>query len=359
MVLWTSPKGYGGSPVVADGCVYLLDLGYLYCVNVSDGQQVWNQSIPSGIPDSSPAVYKGYVYTPLSAYNASTGEQVLDYPDFQGYTSPIVADGIIYFGSAFGSFYALNATTGSKLWRYLTEETSSPAVAYGRVYFESWDGNIYALDALTGTKVWNYTLNEPSRYMDSSPAVVDERVFVGGRDGIYCLNALTGDKIWNHPTPGASSISSPAVANGYVYLGSIDGNVYALNASMGTQIWNATGGGSSSPAVAGGAVYSGDSVKIVAFNASIGTEIWNYSFPPVEYYMLSSPAIADGVVYAGDGLSLYAFGTPAPTPTPSQQAPLSDLQLIVIAVVAVTLILTSFFLVYKIRRRGPKNPPPV
>jgi hypothetical protein len=94
------------------------------------------------------------------------------------------------------------------------------------------------------------------------------------------------------------------------------GGVYALNASTGAQIWKATGGSHSSPAVAGGVVYIGDSIQIVAFNASTGTKIWNYTFPPSEYYGISSPAIADGVVYAGNGLALYAFGTPIVTPSP-------------------------------------------
>ena len=32
--------------------------------------------------------------------------------------------------------------------------------------------------------------------------------------------------------------SSPAVANGVVYVGSSDGNLYALNASTGARLWN-------------------------------------------------------------------------------------------------------------------------
>jgi len=49
--------------------------------------------------------------------------------------------------------------------------------------------------------------------------------------------------------------SSPAVANGVVYVGSQDGNVYALNASTGARLWGFTTGGSvffSSPGVANG-----------------------------------------------------------------------------------------------------------
>ena len=53
--------------------------------------------------------------------------------------------------------------------------------------------------------------------------------------------------------------SSPAVANGVVYVGSDDDNVYALNASTGAKLWSYTTGGyvDSSPAVANGVVYVG------------------------------------------------------------------------------------------------------
>ena len=57
--------------------------------------------------------------------------------------------------------------------------------------------------------------------------------------------------------PGA--VSSPAVANGVVYVGSADHNVYALNAGTGAKLWSYTAGGvsDSSPAVANGVVYVG------------------------------------------------------------------------------------------------------
>jgi outer membrane protein assembly factor BamB len=356
VVLWTAPKGYGGSPVVADGYVYILDLGNLYCINGSNGHQVWNQSLPSGLPDSSPAVYGGNVYTPLTAYNAYTGEIVLNYTDYQGYTSPTVAEGIIYFGSVFrNGVFALDAATGSKIWHYTTGEvTSSPAVAHGRVYFASHDGNVYALDALTGAKIWNYKVS--GFLTQSSPAVVGGRVYIGSSGNAYCFDALTGAKIWNYPLSGVA-YSSPAVANGYVYLGSMGGNIYALNASTGAQIWNATGGSSSSPAVAGGVVYIGDSISIRAVNASTGAKLWNYTFPETEYYMASSPAIVDGVVYAGNGHALYAFGAPTATPSPlPSQEPFPTIWVAAAAFVVI-MISAGLFFAYKIRRKGAKSSP--
>jgi eukaryotic-like serine/threonine-protein kinase len=44
---------------------------------------------------------------------------------------------------------------------------------------------------------------------------------------VYALNAKTGAKLWSYAT-GSPVNSSPAVANGVVYVGSEDGNVYAF-----------------------------------------------------------------------------------------------------------------------------------
>ncbi|HYC19963.1 MAG TPA: PQQ-binding-like beta-propeller repeat protein [Candidatus Bathyarchaeia archaeon] len=76
-----------------------------------------------------------------------------------------------------------------------------------------------------GQLKWNYTTGG---YVDSSPAVANGVVYMGSLDNnTYALNAYTGAKLWNYTT-GGHVWSSPAVVNGVVYVGSNDGNVYAI-----------------------------------------------------------------------------------------------------------------------------------
>jgi outer membrane protein assembly factor BamB len=172
-------------------------------------------------------------------------------------SSPTVVDGVIYVGCGDNNVYALNATTGRKVWNYTTGncvQWSSPAVVGGVVYVGSTDNNVYALNATMGTKVWDFTTGGA---VWSSPAVAGGRVYVGSDDNkTYCLNASTGAHIWNYTTGGAVQ-SSPAVAGGMVFVGSWDMHVYALNATTGTPVWNYMTYGPvfPSPAVAGGVVY--------------------------------------------------------------------------------------------------------
>jgi glucose dehydrogenase len=153
----------------------------------------------------------------------------------------------------------------------------------------------------TNQTLWTYAIGG---YV-SSPAVVDGRVFVGTDNyNVYALNASNGAYIWNHGTSGGVG-SCPAVAGGVVYVSesSWSGKVYALNASNGALVWSygITGGYvSSSPAVADGKVYFGSyDHKVYALNASNGAYIWNYTTGGAVGD--SSPAVADGKVYVGSG----------------------------------------------------------
>ena len=193
---------------------------------------------------------------------------------------------------------------------------SSAAISNGLVYIGSTDHNIYALNATTGKKVWNYTTGG---FVLSSPAVASDTVFVGSFDNnTYALNATTGTLLWKKTIGhGYCLQSSPAVYGGLVYTGSYTWSpvdkIYALNASTGEVVWNYTTGGGvwSSPAISDGTVYvgSGDN-KLYALNASTGTFQWSYKTNDAIY---SSPAVADGVVYVGSyDNNIYAIGSTAP-----------------------------------------------
>jgi parallel beta-helix repeat protein len=148
----------------------------------------------------------------------------------------------------------------------------------------------------TNNKLWNYTTGSG---VYSSPAVADGRVYVGSYDNrTYCLNASTGAQIWNYTT-GNWVFSSPAVADGRVYVGSFDDRVYCLDALTGAQVWNYKTGKNvySSPAVVDGRVYVGSwDNRTYCLDALTGAQLWNFT---TGNYVYSSPAVVDGRVYVG------------------------------------------------------------
>lgn len=105
----------------------------------------------------------------------------------------------------------------------------------------------------TNGTLWTY---QTGADVMSSPAIVDGVVYIGSNDkNVYALDLYTGSKIWNYTTDGLV-YSSPAVFGGKVFVGTTKGTFYSLDASTGTKIWSyKTGGIWGGPAVHNGKVF--------------------------------------------------------------------------------------------------------
>src|SRR3989344_6952661 len=220
-------------------------------------------------------------------------------------SSPAIICGIGYIGSLDDMVYAINATNGSKIWNFTAfDVVSSPAVVNNMVYIGANNLQLYALNATNGSKIWNYTLGSQLAQALSSPTPVKDIVYIGAvalvaPGFVYAINATNGAQIWNFSTTGANVQSSPAVANGRVYVGDSAGFLYALNATNGTQIWSAqptTASVDSAPAVEDIVYVGADNIGLIAYNATNGTQLWNYTIG-LASGVNATPAVANGIVY--------------------------------------------------------------
>ena len=253
-------------------------------------------------------------------------------------SSPVWQDNVVYFGGDDGNVYAVDATTGNQTWKHATggPVPSTPAVADGVVYVGSYDGKFYALNAKTGRTKWkfatggerrfeakglnglqpkNQTMADPFDVFLSSPVVAQGAVYFGSGDGnLYALDAASGELRWKFPT-GDVVHSSPAYGGGVLYFGSWDSFFYAVDAATGKEKWRFHGGEDalihnqvgfqSSPAVFNGVVYTGcrDS-NLYALDAATGKENWRFNNELS--WVITAPAVAQGkVFFATSDSSLY------------------------------------------------------
>src|SRR5580704_13493963 len=123
-------------------------------------------------------------------------------------------------------------------------------------------------------QAWQYTTGG---LVHSSPAVANGIVYIGSDDhNLYALNASTGALLWQRTT-GNQVYSSPTVNLGIVYVLSSDGLLYAMNASNGNPVWQYWTGSvvsESSPAVSGGVVYVVCPEALCAVDARTGLTLW-------------------------------------------------------------------------------------
>ena len=57
-------------------------------------------------------------------------------------------------------------------------DVNDPVVVNDVIFVGSYDFNVYALNATNGAPIWNYTTGG---YVDTSPAVANDVVFVNSR----------------------------------------------------------------------------------------------------------------------------------------------------------------------------------
>jgi outer membrane protein assembly factor BamB len=182
------------------------------------------------------------------AWKFKTGGRVI--------SSPLVVGDVVYVGSTDGSLYAVNKADGTQRWKFDSRGpiSSSPAFHAGTVYILSMDGLVYAVDAETGKSRWTFAtkgerrftapgihgatprterMPDPFDVFTSSPTIANGTVYIGSGDqNVYALDAATGALRWTFAT-GDVVHASPAVANNTVFIGSWDRNVYALDAQRG------------------------------------------------------------------------------------------------------------------------------
>jgi quinohemoprotein ethanol dehydrogenase len=142
--------------------------------------------------------------------------------------TPIVADGVMYFSTAWSRVLALNAATGARLWSYDPKVppqwgaraccdvvNRGVAIWEGKIYFGTLDGRLIALDAATGHEIWQQlTVDTRWRYtITGAPRIVKGKVIIGNGGGEYgvrgyvsAYDAETGKLAWRFYTvPGDPS----------------------------------------------------------------------------------------------------------------------------------------------------------
>ena len=258
-------------------------------------------------PVSSPVLAGDMIYVGgdngLFAIDARTGTQRWYFAtEHTVESSPAVVEGLVYFGGKDGYLYCLDAQTGVERWRFETAGMiiTSPLVADGFVYFVSYDGNVYSVDALSGEEEWRFLI-EGTEYV-SSPAISDGLVVVGSGnlDGgyLYGIEAESGALEWRHQVAGSIG-STPAIVDGVAYFGSDDGYAYALNIDTVKRDWRLPTDKliRSSPGVIDGVAYFGNRLgNLYAFDVIAGEQIWSIETGD---WVDSSPSFADGKIYVG------------------------------------------------------------
>jgi polyvinyl alcohol dehydrogenase (cytochrome) len=151
---------------------------------------------------------------------------------------PTIVGDRVYFGSATGAVYSLDAKTGCQYWTFKADTRMRTAINVAKVgnqneaYFGDSETNVYAVNAETGKLLWRTRLDEhPMAGITGAPKFYKGRLYVGVRSSseevaagdpkypcctfrgsMVALDAATGKVIWKTYTvkdpPAPTKVSS-------------------------------------------------------------------------------------------------------------------------------------------------------
>jgi outer membrane protein assembly factor BamB len=333
---WTSVVG---DP--ATGNIYAHGTGGEFFCFSRDGEVLWKHSLAEELGRSSG--YGGRLHTPIIDEDR-------------------VVISMVYILTRWGTgpkkaghrYFAFDKRTGEVLWaaqpggRPLDTTYSVPVVTVigGKrmLIAGNADGGVYGMSARTGSDVWAFHLSK--RGINSSIVTSGNYAYVmhseenleGTEMGsVVCLNASgSGDLaergiVWRHDglTVG---YSSPAVANGRLYVVSNSANLMCFDAGTGKQHWEHSLGRAmkGSPVVtADGVIYAGEvnGRFLILRDAGDHCETLDITeFPKrgdAAVEINGSPAVANGRVYFMNAFDMYCLGDKTHEAQPVDIPPMS------------------------------------
>lgn len=229
-------------------------------------------SISSVFTGENPSVQPGV----LVALDAQTGSEVWRFDTTSGPFAATVSGSVVVFGTADGTVHALDTATGIEQW-----SVNFPGVPFqivtagdalivadsdpenqgpiGLVDKSRIAGHVWAIDAASGDVRWTID-GEPDVFRQSFVAATGDIVAIGAGDStaageVFVVEAASGAERWRI-SQGAVS-SPPAATETLAIVANSDGSTRAHNLSDGSQAWAvgpANGGVHSFPTVQGESV---------------------------------------------------------------------------------------------------------
>jgi outer membrane protein assembly factor BamB len=226
----------------------------------------------------------------------------------------LVDNGVLYIGMGDKGVKAYNTADGSEKWTFTDTAYgvwSTPLMQDGTLYFGSLDHFLYALDPATGKLKWKLDLGGA---IGGTPLYDNGTLYVGTFNNELLTISVENHSIAKRFATKGWVWGTPVLKDGVLYFGDLSGTVYALDEKTLAQKWaqnypNYPGGVRGSPAVVDVKDSTGQATRVVivgseskylmSFKASDGSPYWSAGVSAVSAndQILSDPiVIGDNII---------------------------------------------------------------
>ena len=216
----------------------------LFALDAKTGEQLWEVATDNYILQT-PAISGDMLYiggnfydptpidegghTRLYALNRNDASLKWIYESEDGFPKRLYAteETLVFVGYQ-DYMNGVDIATGELRWRYDTGNWTPSFLGAGDViYFSSANTQVFALDVNTGESVWQFNIPEGTfNYLLDAPILLDGKLYFLTQQGdFFALDASNGNLLWQAATDIATARTSPAIGNGWLVIGDIEGMV--------------------------------------------------------------------------------------------------------------------------------------
>jgi len=256
--------------------------GQIYDAETTARGQVWNVTIPTGLPGSVDKVREGIIlgsnfdkysrvdngeiaYWAISTETGNEGDllysKTFSVPYIGHYDvqdADVESDVFVVAGAESRQHWGFRLSTGNLLWgptesQHYTDNwgysssNSWDNIAYGKYISGNYGGTVYCRDATTGETLWTYLIDDPyvenlqNNYWRFRPAFfADGKVYLENTEHnpydpqhrgtpFLCLDMETGERVFEIPYRGSEWSSTPIIGDSIIAMyNEYDQRVYAM-----------------------------------------------------------------------------------------------------------------------------------
>ncbi len=229
--------------------------GEVYAVESANGKVAWYKELDArifaGVGGDREQLYLVTRDASLMALSREDGEVLWETPlPNEVLATPQSNGAIVVVQTTDGKVLSFNTKTGEKAWQYdsvvpvLSMRAAAPPLVGSELVLAGFaNGKLLGLASDSGQPVWQYEVGQPKgrteleRLVDvtSQPLILENAALVVGYQGKLALvNLRNGDEIWSRE---ASSLHSPMVGAGNIYVSSANGDIKAFRGSDRRELW--------------------------------------------------------------------------------------------------------------------------
>lgn len=261
--IWTMDVGDGHgdqflylTPLNTGELIYVTAAnGDVYAVQAENGKVEWYQDLDrqvfAGLGGDREHLYLVTRDAQLVALSRVNGEVIWEEPlPNEVLATPQSNGDIVVIQTTDGKVLAFDTTSGELNWQYdgvvpvLSIRAAAPPLVGSELVLAGFaNGKLMALSAENGQPEWQYEVGqaqgrtELERLVDvtSQPLILENAALVVGYQGKLALVDLrNGEEIWSRS---ASSLHSPMIGAGNLYVSSANGDIIAYQGSNRRELW--------------------------------------------------------------------------------------------------------------------------